>query len=109
MSMSTTWKMLHPQMTMAHLGFLPGFLSEHDPRPAREQYDTAYRHGGGWSPNNVVFTMGANRELISKYPEDPPLPPLAETTLRSETIIYYDYSWVAIVQPDGSFEVSRMD
>jgi hypothetical protein len=29
--------------------------------------------------------------------------------LRDEEIRFYDYSWLAIVQPDGSFEVARVD
>lgn len=39
------WKMLHPRMTYEMLGLLPEFLTEHDPRPAREQFDKNYRHG----------------------------------------------------------------
>ena len=44
-----------------------------------------------------------------QYPEDPPLAPLAETKLRDEIIRVYHSSYVAIIQPDGSFLVCRMD
>ena len=30
------WTLIHPKMTHEALGFLPGMLSESDPRPARE-------------------------------------------------------------------------
>ena len=33
------------------LGFIPTFLHVDDPRPAAEQIDAAYQHGGGWKPN----------------------------------------------------------
>ena len=34
---------------------------------------------------------------------------LAVTRLRDETILLYEMDWVAVIQPDGAFEVSRMD
>jgi hypothetical protein len=100
------WEMFHPQMTEGHLGYLPGMLSERDPRSAREQINANYAHGGGWSPM-AGFKLGAHNRL--HYPGDPALEPLAQTWLRDELIILYDHSWVAIVQRDRSFEVSRLD
>lgn len=100
------WIMKHPQATLEMLGYIPGFLSEHDPRPAREQLHTGYSHGGGWEPF-VGFSMLPNGDM--SYPGDPPTQLLAETQLRNETIRFYEHAWVAIVQPDGSFEVARLD
>lgn len=100
------WIMLDPKMTPEMLGFIPKFLNENDPRPAREQFNENYAHGGGWSPFEG-FTMLPNGDL--EYPGDPVYSLLAEAHLRDEKIRFYDYSWVAIVQPDGSFEISRMD
>ena len=88
------------------LGFIPEFLSLNDPRPAREQLDTAYAHGGGWRPMEG-WELKANDNL--KYPGDPQTRVIAETKLRDETIYVYEHAWVAIVQPDGQFEVARMD
>lgn len=99
------WTMLHPEATPEMLGFIPSFLDENDPAPAREQIDRAYRHGGGWSPF-VGFAM--TRDGLC-YPGDPPMAPLAETRLREEIVRFYDCSWVAIIQPDGRFEVCRLD
>lgn len=101
-----TWKMMHPQARPDMLGYIPGFLSENDPRPAREQLDTAYSHGGGWTPFHG-FTILPDGNL--KYPGDPPVELLAETHLRNETIRFYNHSWVCIIQPDGSYEICRMD
>lgn len=99
------WKLLHPSMTMAHLGFLPAWLNENDPRPAREQLDTSYPFGG-FQPFDG-FTLGKKNEL--RYPGDPPQRPLAEARLRDELVVFYASSWVAIIQPDHSFVVARLD
>ena len=105
------WVSKHPQMTLEHLGFLPGMWSDDDPRPAKEQADANYQHGGGWRPFKG-FTMLQNGNLL--YPGDPMVHMLAETVLHSttdkpEVIRFYQHDWVAIVQRDGSFEVCRMD
>lgn len=99
------FEMKHPQATAEHLGFIPYFFSNGDPRPAREQIDSNYQHGGGWRPFKG-FKMG---ERGITYPGDPMMPLLAEAKLGKETIRIYDCAWVAIVQEDGSFEISRID
>jgi hypothetical protein len=99
------FELKHPKMTDEHLGFLPSFLSKADPRPAREQIDEHYQHGGGWSPFEG-FTMYPNR---LEYPGDRPMQLLAEARLRDERIRLYECDWVAIVQPDGSYEIARLD
>lgn len=96
---------LDPRFDMEQLGYLPGFLSEDDPRPAREQLDSNYQHGGGWRPLPGWERNG----WIITYPGDPPLKPFALTHLRDETIVFYPHAQVMIVQPDGAFEVARMD
>jgi hypothetical protein len=86
------------------------FMNDRDPRAAKEQIDENYQHGGGWSPmqgwklgpTTLRLTYGSGDEA-EHYD------PLAKTTLRDETIVYYHSSWVAIVQKDGTFEVSRVD
>lgn len=100
------WTMLHPKATMDHLGFIPSFLSADDPRPAREQLDANYQHGGGWRPMKG-FHLFPNNNL--KYPGDPIMKPIAWAQLRDETIVVYDCCVVAIIQPDRSFEAARMD
>lgn len=100
------WTLLHPRMTEDMLGYLPSFLSEHDPRPAKEQIHENYQHGGGWNPMQG-WTLGPANTLT--YPGDPPLPPIAKYRLREELILLYPSSWLAIVQPDRSFEVARVD
>ena len=101
-----TWTAKHPQATMEMLGFLPSMIDDTNPLSAREQFDHNYKHGGGWRPFEG-FTMLQNGNL--QYLQDPPTRLLFETKLREETILFYEHAWVAIIQPDGSFEVCRMD
>jgi hypothetical protein len=88
------------------LGFLPGLINEDDPRPVKEQLDDTYRHGGGWNPMGG-WRLSEDRSL--NYPNDPPMKPLAMTTLRHETLLFYPHAFLCVLQPDGSFEVSRVD
>lgn len=94
------------------VGFIPTFLHESDPRPAAQQINERYAFGGGWRPFEG-FAMLPNGNMQYKEVEgeeqDPPTILLAEGKFRNETIRFYQHSWVAIVQEDGSFEVSRMD
>ena len=88
------------------LGFLPGFASEDDPRPLREQLDANYQHGGGWRPFEG-FTLVDDTTL--QYPGDPPMRPIAAAKFRDEIVLVYPYSWVLVLAPDSSWEVCRMD
>jgi hypothetical protein len=100
------WTVKHPRATADMLGFLPDFLSESDPRPAKEQIDMAYGHGGGWN-SFYGFTMLPSGDIA--YSGDPPTRLLYEAKLRSETIRFYEHAWVAILQQDGSYEIARID
>jgi hypothetical protein len=96
----------HPQATIDTMGFITLWLSEHNPAPAKEQLHRGYAHGRGWRPFEG-FTLGADDSL--KYPNDPPMKPFCEVSLRDERVVMYPHAWVAIIQPDRSFEVCRMD
>lgn len=98
--------MLADDMKPEDLGFTPGFFSEDDPRPAREQANANYQHGGGWHPTEG-FTL--NEDMTITYPGDPPMAPFAMWKIRNEMVVMYPYGWVMILQRDRSFEVARMD
>lgn len=102
----SAWTYLHHAVGPDWLGYLPDFIVNDDPRPAREQFDERYIFGGwrpqpGWTRNPETGAM--------KYPGDPAMKPIAERRLRDELILLYASSYVAIVQPDGSFEMARVD
>jgi hypothetical protein len=100
------WLLLKRGSPEELVGYLPKIFLDSDPRPAREQAKERYAHGGGWHPQEgwVLHPHG-----VAVYPGDPPLEPLAMTTLNDETLLVYPYGYVAVVQPDMSFEMSRMD
>lgn len=100
-------RFLDTRCTLDHLGLIPSFLDEEDERPASEQFDERYSHGGGWRPMKG-WEMGPTSEIRYKGDRDA-MRPIAVIAFREELIYIYPYAWVAIVQPDGSFEVSRMD
>jgi hypothetical protein len=95
-----------PDVDPEIIGPIPLWLDEEDPRPAREQLDEHYQHGGGWQPF-PGFELGKDHKLT--YPGDPPMAPLALLKFRNELILWYPYSWIMILQKDRSFEVCRMD
>lgn len=99
------FRKLQEHVTLAHLGYIPSFLSEADPRPAKEQFEENYSFGG-WQP---MKGFKLNKDMSLKYPGDPPMKPWAEATLRQELIYVYQSGWVMILQPDMSFEVARLD
>lgn len=88
------------------LGLIPLFINPNDERLVEEQFNDRYAHGEGWSPM-AGWKMGPVGEIA--YPGDEALQPIAIATHRLETIRVYPGAWVSITQPDGSFEVSRMD
>lgn len=100
------WIVKEPH-SIEELGLLRYMLSNFNEKPAREQFNYHYKHGGGWRPIDG-FEFDKSTYALT-YPGDEPMHPWASTRLRYELILIYPYSFVAIVQPDGSFEVARMD
>jgi hypothetical protein len=92
--------------TLDDVGPLPLWLDKADPRPAKEQLDVHYQHGGGWQPFEGFKLLKGGR---IKYPGDPPHKPLAMMQLREEVIMVYPHAWVMILQKNGSYEICRMD
>ena len=93
--------------TPDHVGMIPHWLDESDMRNAREQLDEHYQHGGGWRPQ-PGFKLDPKTKRV-EYPGDPPFVPLALMRFRDETLIMYQYSYLLILQKDGTFEICRMD
>ena len=89
------------------VGILPSFVNEGNPMSVTKQINDRYSHGGGWRPLEG-FVMDKNDRSI-QYPEDPKLMPLAVGVIKGCEVIVYDHGWVAVVNEDGSYEVSRID
>lgn len=111
---------LDARATLDHLGFIPEFFDNADPRPAIEQINDRYAHGGGWHDLKVGGDRGFrqfDRGLKLHFPGDPPLHAIAEATLHPdasdglpvERIVIYEHAFVAVFQADGTFKVARLD
>jgi hypothetical protein len=97
------------RFTNIHLcGLLPTFVRESDPRPAAVQINERYIHGG-WNSFKGFALREVGGQYRLTYPEDPPRFELARAKLRDETIVLFQSDWVAVIQPDGSFDVARID
>jgi len=88
-------------------GLIPSFLDPEDPAKAAQQFDAKYSFGGGWRPfKGHKFDA---ETLTLKYPGDPALKAISMIQFRDEKIFLFDYAWVVILQPDGTWESCRMD
>jgi len=99
---------LDARATVEHLGYWPEIFDELDPRPAKEQANDRYAHGGGWHPFDG-FELDRENFAIS-YPGDPSFKPFAMAVLplTEELLLFYPHAWV-LVMKDNKFEISRMD
>jgi hypothetical protein len=104
---TSVWVMLEPNFRAEGLGFLPDILLNEDKRSVKEQLEDRYRHGGGWRPIPGI-TMLPNKTL--RFPGDPPFKPCAITKIGDEVVVFYaQSSLLAVIQPDKSYEVVRVD
>lgn len=99
------WIAKHPSADGGDLGFIPSFLSEDNPKSAKEQI--ADNYVGGWFPF-TGFIVNPNTHALH-YPGDPPMVVLWEAKLRDEVIRVHVHAWVSITQADGSVEIARLD
>jgi hypothetical protein len=88
-------------------GIIITMIDPDDLRPAKVQLDEGYQHGGGWRHQDG-FKYDSKTGWMT-YPGDPPFKPRSAIRLREELVVLYPFGYIAIVQPDGSFEISRMD
>lgn len=105
--MPLNWKFHHPLMSLEHLGFIPFWISEENPKGIADQIDDGYRFGGFKA--HPIKNFKVEREFCLKYPGDPLLKPLATLELRDETFVFYDHAICAVFQKDGSFVAARID
>jgi hypothetical protein len=106
--MTTVWTAIDKAFHPSWLGFLPDILLAEDKRPVKAQLEDRYAHGGGFRP---IAGMKLNRmTMIMHFPGDPPYVPAAWTQIGEEKVYYYPLcSLLLILQPDHSWEVTRVD
>lgn len=93
-------------------GIVPMFLCPDDPRPAKTQINEGYAHGGGWRKFDgftALIDWNDPRGSQLDYPGDPPMLAKAYCCFGEELVILFVHDWCAIVQPDLSYEIARLD
>lgn len=106
--MTVTWIALDRNFQAEDLGFLWEILQADDKRKVKEQLETNYAHGGGYRPFKGFKLDRMTMSL--KYPGDPLMKPVAMTEIGDEKVFFYaEGSWLLIMQPDGEYEVTRVD
>ena len=106
------FKIVDKRYTEEHLGFLPMFLSPRLDVPAAQQLDINYQHGGGFHhfKGFAADFSGEPETWTIRYPGDPLFRIIAYAKLGEEIIAVFPHGpWVAVVQPDKSFVICRMD
>lgn len=95
----------------AHVGLIPEnilrFANEQD--DAVKQLTDSYVYGGNRWHDIDGFKLNDDNSL--KYPGDPKLLPRAQFRLgpKNELVVVYDSAFIAVIQEDRSFRVTRMD
>ncbi len=107
---ASIWHQIDPRFSPHGLGLLPDILIDLDTRPVKEQLEDRYAHGGGFRPMRTSQWRFDPRTMILRFPGDPPFRPAAYTMINGEKCIFYPQaSLLCIVQPDGEWEVTRVD
>ena len=100
-------------------GLLPAIFLQSDPRPAAEQLNDRYAHGGGFmpTPDGAAWTYLSGepaaltwRDLDDQdYVEDFAEVSRAQLPLTGETLILFDAAMLVIAKQDGSYQLTRVD
>jgi hypothetical protein len=103
----TGWELVHPRATFDMLGYVPGFIDISSDAPLRDQINAGYV--SGWHRSASEWVRISN--TLQGHPEDPPFPMIARYRHQptGELLEFYTSCYTAIVQPDGTFEVARLD
>lgn len=96
-------------------GYLPMIIVPQSPEPAKVQIEQRYAHGGGFYKFNG-FNLVGDRDtpaghLCLSYPDDLLNHEISRIHLpkTDELVVLFEGSFVAIIQANGDFEVTRMD
>lgn len=106
----TVWIQLDKRFPAEGLGYLPDILLPTDKRPVKDQLEDRYAHGGGYRPFPDKHFRLDRRTMTLKFPGDPVFKPAAMAFFGSEQVFFYpNCSLLLILQPDGKFDVTRVD
>lgn len=102
-------------LTTPDLFFLRAIFQETDPAKAADQIHLRYAHGGGfhpmdgWTLHDGWEAPGGTRLTYGSGQDATHAREMARATLRDETLVLLDHAFLAIIQKDGAFKVTRVD
>lgn len=91
----------------AWIGFIPDFLSPDCEDSAAKQIGRNYKHGGGWRPLEG-YSLDLEPGIVT-HSSGLQMRPIAAAVMRAEVIAIYPRGYVAIIQPNGVFEIAKVD
>jgi len=105
------WTALARPFSPAQLGLLPSFFIKDDPRPAVDQLNERYAHGGGFCPldgfvieeGRIVYPASEEWETDEVYY------PIARTFVNGEPVTLFEMSWLTLKDKTGKTVVCRVD
>lgn len=104
---------ISPGFDLERLGLLPELVeSPANGQTLAQHIDQSYAHGGGWRSFGADWSLDLRDGVPASltFPGDPAMPEVARfATKQRELFILFTNEFCAIVQPDGSFSVARMD
>lgn len=107
------WTLYDHRFGREVLGLLPALISNEYFGNVAEQLERNYAHGGGYrdltklEPDKWVFNK--RKKTLRHRAERSTFKPIASTQIKDEQVYFYQYALLAIVKPDGSFAVTRVD
>ena len=114
---TTTFAKTHGVHLTDAVGLIPAFFDPSDARDAREQIEDNYAHGGGWRPHPTPehWTFDPQTLTVTYDDKDPYEEPeqyhaLASAKLpNGQAIIVFQSAWLLVVDPDGKWQIARVD
>lgn len=89
------------------VGYLPHIIQETDPRPVIDQVKERYV-GGWWPFEGFELVKNKDGSYQLEYPGDRPMKERSRATLRDETVVLFEYDWVAVIN-GSAHQIARMD
>ena len=104
---TTLYQWSHPHL----IGYLGQIFLNGTGETAQEQLNQRYAHGGGFHPFEGFILAGADETDAATitYPKDPPMREVSRLSLNEQTLILFEHQWLAIVEADNSYRVTRVD
>jgi hypothetical protein len=100
-----------PGYNMEHLGLIPSFMSDDQPGDPVEQIDKHYQQGGGWFDFYGFKVHGSWPSVRLKYPEDPPILPIAFAEFKVRYwVVVFEHAWVGVYDKvEDKYRIARID